>query len=119
MVAAAAAPARYAAGNLAESELRSVIGSVRDLPVGVARAPFSLVIDRELTDELYASLVGQVCHSSDPTGWQARLDRRRKHLHSCLGRRLVCVFIRLPGFHYTIEIDAMTRSVVHWEWQWS
>ena len=31
--------------------------------------------------------------------------------------RLICVFIRLPGVIYTIEIDPGTEEVIHWEWQ--
>lgn len=34
-----------------------------------------------------------------------------------LDRQLVCVFFRLPGCHYTFEIDPESNTVVHWEWQ--
>ena len=117
MVAAAAAPELRDTQHFSESDLRLVIRTVRELPVGVAGAPFSLVIDRELSEDLYAGLVNQACTTSDLQGWKARLARRRQHLQCCIGRRLMCVFIRLPGVHYTIEIDPVSRSVVHWEWQ--
>lgn len=46
-----------------------------------------------------------------------RLAMRRKALKQYLGSYLTCVLIRLPGAHYTIEIDTNKRRIAHWEWQ--
>ncbi len=46
-----------------------------------------------------------------------QLSARRKALSPYLGSFLTCVCMCLPGAYYTLEIDPISKSVVHWEWQ--
>jgi hypothetical protein len=101
-------------------DLRDVILRFHDLPVAVRRAEFSLICRRELTDELLGLLLRQPRPPHLQGGdWTFRLEARQRSLQPFLGRWLTCIFIRLPGVHYTIEVDPMSRSIVHWEWQLS
>ena len=75
------------------------------------------VSDRILNADLYRSILAQKKTSGTDDEWTARLERRRKNLQKFVGHRLICVLMRLPGVHYTIEIDPSHFSVVHWEWQ--
>jgi hypothetical protein len=38
-------------------------------------------------------------------------------LSQYLDKTLICIYIRLPGVHYTIEIDPKMNRVIYWEWQ--
>ena len=98
----------------AEPDLRRIISRNSEIPVGIQNAVFSYAGTRVLDQALLDELASQPASAPN---WQARLDRRKSNLERHVGARLTCVFIRLPGVHYTIEIDAAKGTVVHWEWQ--
>ena len=45
------------------------------------------------------------------------MSRIEQALHLYIGKMLACVYVRLPGVHYTIEVDVESCEVVYWEWQ--
>jgi len=57
------------------------------------------------------------CEDGQDSESALRVKRRAKSLTPCLRLRLPCVFIRLPGPHYTVEIDPDNDKIVRWEWQ--
>ncbi len=88
-----------------------------DLPKEVRAARISHVRER-LIDDAEISRLTEIGHSgSDDPELANRLRVRREALTSCLGSTLICLFIRLPGVGYTVEIDPMNEAIVHWEWQ--
>ena len=96
--------------------LTVAIRQCRTLPDFVRHASFTYVQERHLSADILAELSSQPAPAADDD-WNDRLKRRRERLQPLLGRRLTCVFVRLPGVHYTIEVDASEQKVVHWEWQ--
>ena len=98
----------------AESELREAISRCKEIPVGVQNAAFTYVSTRIFDQASYNEIVSQSPQGPD---WPARIDLRKQNLREKLGCQLTCVFVRLPGVHYTIEVDPDNGSVVHWEWQ--
>jgi hypothetical protein len=100
-----------------ELELRSIIGRFEELPDTVRLAGFTRIDRRQLGDELLAALLNQQQPPSCQGDWELRLRKRRESLVGLRGKMLCCVFIRLPGVHYTIEVDLEKRAVVYWEWQ--
>lgn len=103
--------------QIQEAALRSTIASISQLPADVSSTSQLHISDRILDKELYQSLLGQRKTFGADGEWTERLKRRRKNLTQFVGHRLVCVLIRLPGVHYTVEINPSGMSVVHWEWQ--
>ena len=98
-------------------DIRAIIQGCIELPPDVATAEFTRVDERVLDRRLLSFLVSQPSpQNNDPT-WIVRQQCRKEALSPYLGRELICVFIRLPGIHYTIEVDAQLERVVHWEWQ--
>lgn len=96
---------------------REVIKSCAELPFEVRKAKFMQVEERLIDECLLVRLTNQLSLESNATDWVDRFQSRQDALSPYLGSILTCVFIRLPGVHYTIEIDPITRAVVHWEWQ--
>ena len=96
--------------------LRALIRDCADLPTLVREADFARV-DERLFDE---SLLNFLCaHQSAGTSEQAanlRVQRRTTALTPYVGKKLICVSIRLPGVGYTIEVDPEKKCIVHWEW---
>ena len=87
------------------------------LPKFVKTAPFSRAFEREMdAEEILRVTEPSQVHQSDP-GYMERLRVRREALTLYSGSILTCILIRLPGVVYTIEIDPVSKSVVHWEWQ--
>ena len=100
-----------------ETDLRDILRRTGELPIGVPETQFTQVCSRLLDDDLFKTLISQnKTHGSD-SEWALRLQKRETSLAPFIGHFLVCVFIRLPGCHYTIELDPVASSVVHWEWQ--
>lgn len=97
--------------------VRAILEACETLPAAVAGAEVSSVIERVVDRTLLDTLTGESANSNDSPDWPDRKKRRDKVLTRYLGRILVCVFIRLPGIHYTIEIDPELERVVHCEWQ--
>ena len=100
-----------------ECELRTVIRRFDELPKAVRLSKFTRVDERRLNHELITALLAQAAPPNCQSDWEARLQEREKSLVPHQDKVLYCVFIRLPGAHYTIEVDLETSAVVHWEWQ--
>ena len=99
------------------SDLRCIIAESIDLPDEVLRADFSHIHDRILDQDILSGLISPSTTDAKTGDWTKRRHDREKALIPYLGRRLVCVCIRLPGVRYTIEVDPEADMVIHWEWQ--
>ena len=88
-----------------------------ELPDFVRHANFRRVDERILDASLLNTIVSQRPIRIDETDWADRLNRRQAALQPCIGKMLACVYVRLPGVHYTIEVDVESGEVVYWEWQ--
>ena len=98
-------------------DIRGILQECAGLPSDVANAELTSVTERVLNQPLLANLLDPFAASSEESGWEDRRCRRKGALTPYVGSVLLCVFIRLPGVHYTIEIDPELERVVHWEWQ--
>ena len=98
-------------------DIRAIIQECSELPPDVTRAELTCVDERIIDRRLLSFLVGQSAPERYDPEWVVRLSCRKDALSPYLGRVLICVFIRLPGIHYTIEVDPELQRVVHWEWQ--
>jgi hypothetical protein len=98
-------------------DIRAIIQECRALPPAVTRAELTRVDERIIDRRLLSFLVGQSGPERHDPEWLVRQSCRKDALSPYLGRALICVFIRLPGVHYTIEVDPELQRVVHWEWQ--
>ena len=98
-------------------DLRGIIRECIELPPDVSSAEFTRVDERLLDQQLLSFLASESVAESDEADRVVRQQRRNGALSPYLGSILICVFIRLPGVHYTIEIDPESERVVHWEWQ--
>lgn len=104
-------------GDLNEPELRDIIGQFGELPDAVLQVQFTHTNGRILDDYAFAVATCQLKMQGSDEDWAMRLRRRSTSLAQYIGQYLICVFVRLPGIHYTIEVDPDARRVVHWEWQ--
>ena len=100
-------------------DIRGIIRACIELPPDVSSAEFTRVDERVLDQRLLSFLASESVAESDEADRVVRQQCRNGALSPYLGRILICVFIRLPGVHYTIEIDPELERVVHWEWQTS
>ena len=96
---------------------KEVIKSCAELPFEVRKAKFTQVEERLIDECLLVRLTNQLSLESNPTDMVDRFRSRQESLSPYLGSKLTCVFIRLPGIHYTIEIDPDTKAIIYWEWQ--
>jgi len=98
-------------------ELRTIIRRHEELPEIVRHTEFNVVEERRLNKKLITTLLTQPPPQNCQGDWELRLQKRKDTLIQHQGKVLHCVFIGLPGAHYTIEVDLKARAVVHWEWQ--
>lgn len=98
-------------------DIRAIIQECSELPPDVTRAELTHVDERIIDRRLLSFLVSQSAPEHHDPGWLVQQSCRKDALSPYLGRVLICVFIRLPGIHYTIEVDPELQRVVHWEWQ--
>lgn len=98
-------------------ELRCILESVSDLPIAVLAAPCVRIEEREICQSFIEAISTQPPPITSDANWHQRLQDRRKALTSYTGKALCSVFVCLPGYHCTIEIDRSTAKVVYWEWQ--
>jgi hypothetical protein len=98
-------------------DIRGIIRKCIELPPDVSSAEFTRVDERLLDRQLLSILGSESAAESDEANRAVRQQCRDGALSPYLDKTLICVFIRLPGIHYTIEIDAESERVVHWEWQ--
>ena len=99
------------------SGLRYAIRGFEELPEFVRHANPPHVTERLLDSNLFNAIVSQTPNSAADRDWTDRLQRRHKALLPHIDKMLTSVFIRLPGVHYTIEVDPVAGEVVYWEWQ--
>lgn len=100
-------------------DIRGIIRECIELPPDVSSAEFTRVDERLVDQQLLSILCSESTEESDEVERVVRQQCRERALKPYLGKNLICVFIRLPGVHYTIEIDPESEYVVHWEWQTS
>jgi hypothetical protein len=100
-----------------EFDLRNIILRFEELPVAVRQARFTRVEGRVLDQEVMKVLTSQSRPPNCNGDWALRLQKRRESLLLNLGKLIYCIFIRVPGAHYTVEIDPEAKTVIHWEWQ--
>ena len=98
-------------------DIRTIIQECGEIPAGVTSAELTRIDERILDQRLLAFLISESASQSNDADWVVRQRRRKEALSPYLDRVLICVFIRLPGIHYTIEVDPELERVVHWEWQ--
>jgi len=98
-------------------DVEAVIECCSMLPTAVRSAPITSAFERILDYEEMDRLTNPESLERQDTNQLERLQLRRESLRPNLGLLLTCVLIRLPGIHYTIEIDRESGSVVHLEWQ--
>ena len=108
---------KHGAPKYLEALLRRAVGQCSELPVGVQHVSFTHINSRVFDADLFQTLTNQDRSHDNKPDWAARIEKRKENLRDYVGRHLICVFIRLPSLHYTIEIDLNTALVVHWEWQ--
>ena len=100
-------------------DIRGIIRECIELPPDVSSAEFTRVDERLVDRQLLSILASESTAESDEAELVVRQQCRERALTPYLGKILICVSIRLPGVHYTIEIDPQSERVVHWEWQTS
>lgn len=98
-------------------DIRAILESCKFLPAVVAQANLTSVVERIVDQRLLDALTSESACPDSGSDWNGRSKRREEALSRYLGSVLICVFIRLPGVHYTIEIDPEIGRVVHCEWQ--
>ncbi len=99
------------------SDASSIIRRSKAIPLGVRTAAITRKFERRMDHGELQRLTNpqSLKNTNDEDLLQLRL--RRRALRPYLGSSLTCVLIRLPGVCYTIEIDMIEESVVHWEYQ--
>lgn len=98
-------------------DLRAIIRANDTLPRDIKTAAFAHVEERVM-DRTLLKYLSEWCPDGSPAEErESRRIARQSALSAYLGHTLHCVFIRLPGGHYTIEIAADEQRIVHWEWQ--
>ena len=96
------------------------IGSIlllSNLPKEVKTARIAYTNERLINETEISRLTEPTLLEKDDPKYIERLRKRRKALSDYLESSLICVLIRLPGVCYTIEIDPVSQSIAHWEWQ--
>ena len=88
-----------------------------NLPQIVRTSPVSQMFERLIDANEISRLTELGPNEKDNAERIERLRIRREALTKHLGSSLTCVLVRLPGVLYTIEIDPINWSIVHWEWQ--
>ena len=98
-------------------DIRTIIQACVELPADVTNAELTCVVERILDQRLFSFLISESASQSNDANWVVRQQRRKEALSPYLDKVLICVFVHLPGIHYTIEVDPELERVVHWEWQ--
>ena len=97
-------------------DIRTIIKECIEIPTDVASAEFTSVNERVIDQRLLSILLSQSASERHDSDWVVRQRCRKSRLSRYLGEVLICVFIRLPGVQYTIEVDPELKRIVHWEW---
>lgn len=101
----------------AELDIQVILESCPRLLANLRSAQLTHIEERVIDESLLSRLTNSCSLEEINDESRFRLRKRQKALSPYLGSILACVFIRVPGGHYTIEIDPVDRLVVHWEWQ--
>ena len=88
-----------------------------NLPQFVKTLPISQLFERFMDANEILRLTELGFNEKDNAECIEKLRIRREALRKHHGSTLICVLIRLPGVLYTIEIDPVNWSIVHWECQ--
>lgn len=104
-------------GHDAERDIHEILELCPELPAPVKNANPSLIEERLIDESLLSQLTNSSSLEKISDESLIRFRKRQKALSPYLDSILICVFIRVPGGHYTIEINPVDKSVVHWEWQ--
>ncbi len=88
-----------------------------NLPQFVKTLPISQMFERFMDANEILRLTELGFNEKDNAECIEKLRIRREALRKHHGSTLTCVLIRLPGVLYTIEIDPVNWSIVHWELQ--
>ena len=104
-------------GHEGKKDPRDAVRACVELPDYVRHAKFRQVNERILDAKLFRAVVSQRSFGTSEKNWTERLKWRHDALRPYIGKKLACVFVRLPGVHYTIEVDPVAGEIVHWEWQ--
>ncbi len=107
----------HRSGDEGTNSPAEAVRAFEELPDIVRHVKFREVNERILDAKLFETIVSQRPIRDDETDWPDRLKRRHEALHPHIGKKLACAFVRLPGVHYTIEVDVESCKVVYWEWQ--
>jgi len=99
------------------NELRCILEGVSDLPTAVLSAPCVRIEEREISQSFIDAISTQPPPITKDANWNRRVHDRRKALTPYNGKAICSVFVYLPGYHCTIEIDRSKAKVVYWEWQ--
>ncbi|NOX68820.1 MAG: hypothetical protein GXP15_06520 [Gammaproteobacteria bacterium] len=97
--------------------LHTLVENCPDIPIQAREADVAHVEDRLFDDSLFRKITENTGQGVTEGSEADSMQRRVESLAPFIGRRLVCMVIRLPGVRYTIEIDPMEERIVHWEWQ--
>lgn len=100
-----------------ETTLRKILESDARIPASVRNASFSRCRERVLEEHELQALLAQEPPKGAAEDWPGRLQRRSDALTPLVGRRLYCVFIQLPGTHFTAEISTTAGMLVYWEFE--
>ena len=98
-------------------DIRTIIQKCVELPADVTSAKLTCVVERTLDQQLFSFLISDSASPRNDADWLVRQQRRKDALAPFLDKVLICIFVHLPGIHYTIEVDPDLQRVVHWEWQ--
>ena len=107
----------HRSGDEGKIDPKDIIRAFDGLPEFVRYAKFGQVNERILDSKMFEMIVSQRPVRAAEADWAGRLRRRHEALHPHIGKKLACAFVRLPGVHYTIEVDVEACEVVYWEWQ--
>lgn len=88
-----------------------------DLPEAVKVARITHTCQRLIDANEISRLTDPISLGKEDPVPLEQLSARRKALSPYMGCSLICVCMCLPGAYYTLEIDPISNSVVHWEWQ--
>ena len=88
-----------------------------NLPQFIKISPISQLFEHLIDASEISRLTELGPNEKDNAERIERLRIRREALKKYQGSSLICALIRLPGVLYTIEIDPVNWSIVHWESQ--
>ena len=98
-------------------DVAEILAQCSWLPEEVRVSGPTQVVERMLDSDEYRRITTSAISDPARADLIETLAARKKALKPFVESHLVCVFIRLPGGHYTIEIEPISEKVIHWEWQ--